>query len=244
MKEVSVSLDVANAHGGDYMDEITEGSSNNGVTTVGFAENISISKLYDRDGGWNKYNVFNEINSDGVHLMNHLGHSNVQYNMKMNNSDLNTSNFQNDGITRGFVIGYSQGCYNGSFDNRETGGNYSNGDCFAEKITTIATAEVACIANSRYGWYSPGGTGSTSQFVHRQFCDAIFGEEIFTIAYINSDSKEDNAVRFNSSGNMRWVVYQTNLFGDPSLDIWTDIPVEITPTYADVIPAMVPFMES
>ncbi len=223
-------------YGGDYMDEINEGSSANGVTTVGFAENISISKLYDRDGGWNKYDVFNEINDDGVHLMNHLGHSNVQYNMKMNNSDLNTSNFQNDGITRSFVIGYSQGCYNGSFDNRETGGNYSNGDCFAEKITTIATAEVACIANSRYGWYSPGGTGSTSQFVHRQFCDAIFGEEIFTIAYINSDSKEDNAVRFNSSGNMRWVVYQTNLFGDPSLDIWTTTPTEITATYPNEIP--------
>jgi hypothetical protein len=222
-------------YGGDYMDEIIEGSYANGVTTVGFADNFSISKLYDRDGGWNKYNVFNKINNDGVHLMNHLGHSYVQYNMKMDNSDLNTSNFQNDGITRSFVIGYSQGCYNGSFDNRETGGNYTTGDCFAEKITTIATAEVACVANSRYGWYSPGGTGSTSQFVHRQFCDAIFGEEIFVIGYINSDSKEDNAVRFNSSGNMRWVVYETNLFGDPSLDIWTAIPTEIIATYPDEI---------
>ncbi len=223
-------------YGGDYMDEINEGSSANGVTTVGFADNFSITKLYDRDGGWNKYDVFNKINNDGVHLMNHLGHSNVQYNMKMDNSDLNTSNFQNDGITRSFVIGYSQGCYNGSFDNRQTGGNYSNGDCFAEKITTIETAEVACVANSRYGWYSPGGTGSTSQFVHRQFCDAIFGEEIFVIGYINSDSKEDNAVRFNSSGNMRWVVYQTNLFGDPSLDIWTAIPTEIIASHPDEIP--------
>lgn len=237
-KALSIGEELNNnpwTYGGDYMDEINEGSSANGVTTVGFADNFLISKLYDRDGGWNKYDVFNKINNDGVHLMNHLGHSNIQYNMKMDNSDITTSNFQNDGITRGFVIGYSQGCYNGSFDNRKTGGSYSTGDCFAEKITTIETAEVACVANSRYGWYMPGGTGSTSQFVHREFCDAIFGEEIFVIGYINSDSKEDNAVRFNSSGNMRWVVYQTNLFGDPSLDIWTAIPTEIIATYPDEI---------
>jgi len=223
-------------YGGDYMDEIIGGSSANGITTVGVPTDYSIFELYDRDGGWSKNDVFSKINNDGVHLMNHLGHSNVQYNMKMENPDLTTTNFQNDGITRSYVIGYSQGCYNGSFDNRKTDGGYYSSDCFAEKITTIATAEVACIANSRYGWYMPGGTNSTSQFVHRQFIDAIFGEDIFYIGHVNSDSKEDNASIFNSSGNMRWVVYQTNLFGDPSLDIWTASPTDFIAQYPASIP--------
>ncbi len=78
--------------------------------------------------------------------------------MKMYTSDVNTTNFKNNGVTRGYVIGYSQGCYNGSFDNRGSSGYYSNGDCFAEQITTLQTGMVAAIANSRYGWYSPNST--------------------------------------------------------------------------------------
>ena len=217
--------------GGDYMDEIIDGTSNHGFTTAGFPESFSIVKLYDRDGGWNKYDVFDEVNNNGSHLLNHLGHSNVSYNMKMSTSDLNTNNFQNDGINRGFFIGYSQGCYNGSFDNRSTNGSYGYEDCFAEKITTIETAEVACIANSRYGWYAPGNTNSTSQYIHRQFCDAFWGEELFLIGHVNSDSKEDNASYFNGNTYMRYTVYETNLFGDPTLDIWTEIPQDIISSY-------------
>lgn len=221
--------------GGDYKDEIAEGTSIHGFTTAGFPSNFSISKLYDRNGGWGKNNVFQQFNNTGVNLLNHLGHSSPDYNMKMYTSDVNTSNFQNNGITRGFVIGYSQGCYNGSLDNRDW--NYSYGsDCFAEKITTIATAEVASVANSRYGWYSPGNTNSSSQYCDRQFFDAIFGEDISIIGFVNADSKEDLSSNFASSDYMRWTVYELNLFGDPSMDIWTESPSDFTAQYPASVP--------
>lgn len=221
--------------GGDYKDEIANGGNYNGFYTEGVSDNFDISRLYDRDMSWNKNHVFNIFNNVGSNLLNHLGHSSPTYNMKMNNSDITTGNFTNDGINRGYPIGYSQGCYNGSFDNRDWNNSYGQ-DCFAEKITTLATAEVASVANSRYGWYSPGATNSTSQYVDRQFYDAIFGEEITEIGFTNGDSKEDVASYFTNSDYMRWTVYELNLFGDPSMDIWTEYPGEITPNYSASIP--------
>lgn len=212
-------------YGGDYKDEIAEGSSNNGYTTAGFADNFSVSTLYDRDHNWSKTEVFAHFNNTGLNLLNHLGHSSPTYNMKMNNFDLTTTNFTNDGVTRGFVIGYSQGCYNGSFDNWHFDGYYTV-DCFAEKITTIATGEVACIANSRYGWYEPGGTNSSSQYYDRLFFDGIFGQNIFRIGEVNTYSKEADVSLMLGSDYMRWTAYETNLFGDPTLDIWTAQPTD------------------
>jgi len=217
-------------YGGDYKDEIAYGSSNHGFTTTAISDNFTISTLYDRDMTWDKYDVFDQFNNTGINLLNHLGHSSPTYNMKMNNSDITTSNLTNDGITRGFVIGYSQGCYNGSFDNWHWNNGYGE-DCFAEKITTLETGEVACVSNSRYGWYIPGNTNSTSQFLDRQFYDAIFGEDITIIGFTNSDSKEDNMSYFTSNDYMRYTAYETNLFGDPSLDIWTAVPEEIVAIY-------------
>ena len=221
--------------GGDYKDEIAQGASNNGLVTTGISNNFEIDYLYERDMSWNKYDVFDMFNNSGVNLLNHLGHSSPDYNMKMYTSDITTNNFQNDGVTRGYVIGYSQGCYNGAMDNRDWN-HYYGADCFAEKITTIATAEVASVANSRYGWYQPGGTNSTSQLCDRQFYDAIFGEDITIIGFTNSDSKEDLASNFSSSDYMRWTVYELNLFGDPSMDIWTETPVDIIASYPSSLP--------
>lgn len=222
-------LDNNPTYGGNYKDEIMNGSSANGYTTTGFADNFVVETIYDRDQNWNKYTIFDKFNNDGIHLMNHLGHSFTDYNMKMYCSDVTLSNFTNDGETRGFVIGYSQGCYNGAFDNRGTSaGNYSYTDSFAEYITNLERAEVACIANSRYGWYMPSSTNSSSQLYDREFFDALFGEGITMIGAMNADSKEDNPGMFNGSDNYRWVAYEANLFGDPTLDIWTAQPQDIT----------------
>ncbi len=221
--------------GGTYKDEVADGSSNHGITTTGVSDNFTISYLYDRDGNWGRNDIYDQFNNTGVNLLNHLGHSNVTYNMKMYNDHLTTTNFQNDGINRGYVIGYSQGCYNGSFDNRKSNGGYTE-DSFAEKFQALETGEVACIANSRYGWYSPGNTNSSSQFHDRQFYDAIFGEDITEIGKVNSDAQGDNAPYMDGWSLMRWVVYEANLFGDPSMDIWTAQPTDIVATYPPSIP--------
>ena len=215
-------------NGGTYKDQIVDGGYYDGYSTTGFSANINTNTFYDRDGGWSKYDLFDEFSDEGINLLNHLGHSSPTYNMKMDNSDLTSANFTNNGITRGFVIGYSQGCYNGSFDNWHYNGYYLTEDCFAEKITGgIPGGYVSCIANSRYGWYMPGGTNSSSQYYDRMFFDGIFGEGITKIGEVNQYSHEDNVSYMLTDSNMRWACYETNLFGDPSLDIWTDIPDDI-----------------
>lgn len=222
-------------YGGDYKDQVAYGSSANGYTTAGCSENFTIYTLYDRDYYWNASEVYAYFNDTGVNLLNHLGHSSPTYNMKMYNSDLTTYNFTNDGITRGFPIGYSQGCYNGSFDNWHFNGYYTE-DCFAEKFTTLETGEVACIANSRYGWYQPGGTNSSSQYYDRQFYDAIFGQNVTRMGDTNRRSKEADVSYMMNDSYCRWVAYQTNLFGDPTMDIWTALPTEIYANYPPSVP--------
>ncbi|MBI9038616.1 MAG: T9SS type A sorting domain-containing protein [Bacteroidales bacterium] len=219
--------------GGDYKDEVADGSSNHGYTTVGLSDNITCTKLYEKIASWNKQDVFYQASTVGVNLRNHLGHSNVDYCMLMYNPDLTTSNFQNNGISRGFMIGYSQGCYNGAFDNRGTYG-YEE-DCFSEIITTIETADVANIGNSRYGWGQHSSTDGASQYFDRQFFDAIFGEDITEIGWSNADSKEDN-VPFIDGEAIRWCYYELNLFGDPSMDIWTAVPTDFAAAYPASIP--------
>ncbi len=224
--------------GSDFKEEVRTGSSNFGYTTAGISDNFTVSTLYDTDMySWEISEVFDQYNNTGINLLNHLGHSNVDYNMKMYNSDLTTTNFQNDGITRGFVIGYSQGCYNGSFDNRGTSPEeYSEEDCFAEKITTIETGDVACIGNSRYGWGNLDNTDGPSQFFDRLFFDAIFGQGITAIGDANNYSKESNVSFIELDPVKRWCDYEINLFGDPSMDIWTADPTPIIADYPDNVP--------
>jgi hypothetical protein len=201
--------------GGDYKDEIKDGSSAWGYTTVGFPEEYNVSTLYDRDWAGNNWpkSVLIGIINDGVHIINHLGHANVGYVMKMYNSDVDA--FTNDE----YFFGYSQGCYDGSFDNRGSSGSYYNYDCISEHLTTTSHGAFAFIGNSRYGWGNRFSTDGASQHYDREFYDALFGENILNIGKANQDSKEDNIGLIGNSV-MRWCYYEINLFGDPETKIW------------------------
>jgi hypothetical protein len=189
------------------------------------------------DSIWTKYQLFDQFNLTGINILNHLGHSSTDYVMKIYNPDVNTTNFTNDGVERGYVIGYSQGCYAGSFDNRDiNAGSYIDDESIAEYLTNIPTAEVAFIANSRYGWGMQGSTNGASQYFDREFFDAIFAEEITQIGIANDDSKEDNISYINENSVIRWCAYELTLFGDPTLDIWTNTPTDIVAEYPASIP--------
>jgi len=117
---------------------------------------------------------------------------------------------------------YSQACLSGKFD---------NADGFAEHMT-IKThhGAFATVMNARYGWGSGHSTDGPSQRYHREFWDAVFGEEKNTLGQANHDSKEDNLYRISESC-MRWCYYETNLFGDPTLMFYQGVPepeLEIT----------------
>ena len=213
--------------GGDYMDEMIGGSSTNGHETVGVPTSWNISTLYERDGNWTDTDIMNAI-SAGPNLINHLGHSNNDYNMKLYSYQVTDGNITNNGQNHGFPIIFTQGCYAGAFDTE---------DCITEKYTSIAHAAVSMISHSRYGWGQQGSTNGASQFFHREYIDALFGENIFDLGYALNDAKID-AIPFMSYENTvyYWVDYETNLIGDPALSVWTESPQNIELTYPQQIP--------
>jgi hypothetical protein len=201
-------------YGDDYMDELINGSHANGYITVGIpSTKYTIDKLYDRIWpDWPTSEIISRINN-GARIINHHGHAYYGYDLRMVNDDVNSLTNTNPCFI------YSQGCMAGGFDDPE---GY---DCIAEYFTVkTEQAAFAVIMNARYGWGVVGSTDGASQRYHRQFWDAIFGEEIMEIGKANQDSKEDNIPNINGAC-MRWCYYELNLFGDPTL---TFIPTNNT----------------
>jgi hypothetical protein len=198
--------------GGDYMDELINGSSNHGYTTIGIPPDAyTIDTLYDRDwpgNDWPKEELISRINNN-IHIINHLGHSWYDYNMKMYIQDADAlSNTK-------YFFAYSQGCDNGGFDNP------LGYDCIAEHFTIKTDhGAFAVIANARYGFGASGSTNGANQCYHREFIDATFGENIIQLGRANQDSKEDNIYKIHH-GAMRWCYYEINLLGDPTIDFFT-----------------------
>ncbi|HII07940.1 MAG TPA: hypothetical protein HA349_11705 [Methanotrichaceae archaeon] len=197
--------------GGNSMDEIKDGSGASGYDTKGFPDDYHKSTLYGRDREWDKMELMEIINGN-IHTINHLGHANVGSAMKMNIDDVGRLN--NDK----YFFGYSQGCYAGSFDNRDPDSIYSPSDCVLEHFVTEPHGAFAFIGNSRFGWGRRSNTDGPSQRYDRQFWDAVFAEGIENIGRALQDAKEDNigSVDRTSDGNvMRFCYYEINLLGDP-----------------------------
>ncbi|MBU1700774.1 MAG: T9SS type A sorting domain-containing protein [Candidatus Eisenbacteria bacterium] len=216
--------------GGDYKDEIKNGASTHGYTTVGFPPSINVGTLYDKNGTWSSSQLITLMES-GMNIVNHLGHCNVQYALKMTNTDI--PSFDNDGVNHSYNFVYSQGCYCGAFDNRDPDGYYI-GDCYAEQFQTDDDGAAAIIMNSRYGWGQHSSTDGSSQYFDRQFFDAIFGEQIYPLADANDDSKMDNVWSINYGAN-RWCCYELNVFGDPAMHLWTAEPGQLDASYTPVV---------
>ncbi len=217
---VAEKLDSYPTWGRDYKEEVRTGSINY-YTTKGFTDCSffsDLNTLYDYDAFWSKSTLTGYINN-GLHVINHLGHANVNYDMKMYNADV-------DALTNtDYFFGYTQGCYCGAFDNRSTSSSYYyNYDSILEHFTTEANGAFAFVGNSRYGWYVQGSTNGASQRFDRQFWDALFDEGITNLGRINQDSKEDNDGSVDSTGAIRWCYFALNLFGDPETPFHIPVP--------------------
>ncbi|KAA0003380.1 MAG: PKD domain-containing protein [Thermoplasmata archaeon] len=201
--------------GGNHLDEIVDGSTLGGYTTVGIPSNeYNINKLYDRDwpgNNWPKEELIKRMNR-GVHIICHDGHAWDNYNMKLENSDVKSL------VNEKYFFAYSTGCWSGAFDNPH------GRDCIAEYFTVKTEhGAFAGIWNTRYGWgggeYKPYNIIDYGNHRYiREFWDAVFGEGIKEIGKANQDSKEDNIWRINEV-IMRYCFYTITLFGDPSAPI-------------------------
>jgi hypothetical protein len=190
----------------EYLNELVDGSSMHGYTTVGVPSDIySIDSLYEFNYNWPQSALVSKYNA-GLHVVNHLGHGAEDYAMKLYNSDILTKITNTD-----LCLVYSQTCLAGHFDNF---------DCWAEHMNVkIDEGAFAVIMNARYGFGEFNSTDGASQRFNREFWDAVFSvsEGKIRLGPANSDSKEDNIYRIGDD-YMRWVYYELNLFGDPTLN--------------------------
>ncbi|MFH1101835.1 MAG: C25 family cysteine peptidase [Methanobacteriota archaeon] len=211
-----------------YMQELIDGSTANGYTTVGIPTKQMISSstrsyvaqtLFDGEwqehgwqephmnqGGWPKQLLIGLINN-GTHVVDHLGHSGNFYNMKLYVGDVDAlSN------TKPCFI-YSQGCTAGAYDQNA----YQYVDCIAEHFTVKTKhGAFAGIWNAREGFYMPNGTDSDDQYINRQFWNAVFGRHITEIGRALQEAKEE-ILPFIYQGRARWIYYGLHLLGDPSV---------------------------
>ncbi len=72
------------------------------------------------------------------------------------------------------------------------------------------------IANSNYGFYNGNGsTDGPSNNFHLAFYDSIFRDGERNLGKVHYHGKEKLIPEVTSSTIIRWVVYETNLLGDP-----------------------------
>jgi len=221
--------------GSDYMEEIRLGGNYNGYATAGIPNNIEVTTLYDTYSySWPANTLYDLLNA-GTNLVGHLGHCNVLYNFKFYTSSVTTANFTNNGTNHNFYIINTQGCYCNSFDNRDDTHAVGNEDCIAEQMTVLANGPVCYVGNTRYGWGDGSGTDGSSQHLQREFYDAIYGEDISVIGQTHNDSRDDFVPYLSPNTTDLWAFFECTLLGDPSLDIWSDTPQQVTLNAPDIL---------
>ena len=240
-------------YGSDCMKQLYGTCTANNYTTKGFtASEWNTTELFDKNGTWSKSTLISKVNTDKIAWIDHVGHSNTGYIMKMYTSDVTNSNFTNNGTNANYFLATTWGCYPGSFDNRGTSaGSYSSTDCIAEKFTAgISNGAVAFISNTRYGVGDNGkasadGTDGSNHRYERWFHDAIFNKKIHYLEMMLAYAKEVNKDLICESditappyfGQMKWCAYEFCLLGDPALSLWTATPQTLTADHPTSIAA-------
>ncbi|MFH1899037.1 MAG: C25 family cysteine peptidase [Patescibacteria group bacterium] len=210
------------------LEEVHDGSVEHGYITSGLPPVYNIDTMYQQDYFWETQDILDRINQDDIHIIHHLGHSNTIFNM-----GLCHSNYTEPGVTCGnegrtdldlltnnnYFVGYSQGCYPGSFDNFHPGNITTYSDSFMEHMILDDNKAFAYIANTRYGWGMYYSTDGPSNRYHREFIDALYNERLLNIGKAQQDSKEDNVHIVAEHPVYRFVYYESTLFGDPEVKI-------------------------
>jgi hypothetical protein len=222
--------------GGNFKNEIIDDSQYLYSTTGIPSDEYLIDTLYDEDyqpGGWPNSLLIEDIN-DNIHIINHLGHSGYDHNMKLYPSDINSLTNEK------YCFIYSQGCNSGGFDNPD---GY---DCIAEYLTVKTShGAFAGIWNGRYGFQGclEDVVDGPSQRHDRWFFDGIYNASqknsvMRELGGANQYSKWKNLYLVDENGLhlweltlpriYRWVCYELNLFGDPEIAIKSDHDIEVT----------------
>ena len=184
-----------------------------------------VEKLYQSSGNESPATIIQSVNN-GLHLMNHNGHSGFKV-MQGGNGWLDTTLMDTLNNSGRWGILYSQGCQAAGFDS----------NCIAEHfVNNPQGGGLAFIGNSRYGWYFPGFPGySPSDLYDNTFFDQLLIRQAPSLGQAVGFSKADMIPLSQADGYFRWVNYNLNLLGDPTLAVWTSAPESLQMICSDSI---------
>lgn len=193
--------------GGDYMDQLLGKVTEHGYTTEGYGTSWKIGRLYDSSSGeWTGAQALKEISTKTYSMVNHLGHSNANSNMRLSSS-FGFPKFEN---TFPFFY-YTQGCFAGTLSGS-----------FVTKLVNYTKGAVAAVGNSTYGLAPEDPqpettkTPGASHMLHRKFVHAVFTGGVKSLGEANEYSKKEY-LGLKMAQEIRWVTFGAHYFGDPSL---------------------------
>lgn len=187
---------------GPSLDLLINGSTQTTPTT-GFPKSVPVHKIDDTfSTSVSKSAFIQKIVNESHSIVNHLGHAGSTMVFKMGTSDIASFPAQP-------LFMYTQGCYPNNPDT-------TNWTILATRMAEKGPAAV--ISNTRYGWYQPGGNNGPSNVLHRLFWSVQFKDGIRTLGQMNARAKE-LAVTAGRSSIIKYVALESNLIGDPELDL-------------------------
>lgn len=121
----------------------------------------------------------------------------------------------------------SMACESGWFDGQE---------CLAELLVKAANGGcIAVMLNSRYGYGYPPALGP-SELLDLQFYRYFLQGDATQFGSIGMTSKDYFQSLAMDQEVWRWCVFELNLFGDPTLFVWSEKPKNLTVTTPDSVP--------
>ncbi len=187
---------------GERLDALTYGGDVKDTIEPYIPSSYNLTKLYERDEGTLSFTQVRAAVEDGAHIINHMGHGNVNdlaY-ITDTNADLITSPMPN--------IWYSQACLVGAFD---------MDDNVAVAMLADEDNAVAMVLNSRYGIYQehPNEEQGPSNKFDKAFMDKLFDDTLL-LGDVHHRSKETLVSQLDND-YILWVYTELNLLGDPTM---------------------------